>query len=436
MPDRRMRENIVALARATGRSLPTGVDVTTLADVQASRVEWMWPRRIARKKLVVVTGDPGLGKSTLALDVVSRLSAGSPFPDGGRVPIADAVVLTAEDDLADTVRPRLDRQGAECLRVHAITAVHDENGARMFSLTSDLGRLERVVRQRNAGLVVIDPLSAYLGATDSHRDSEVRGLLAPLAALAHETGAAVLAVMHLNKSAQRSALHRTLGSIAFTAAARIVLAVAADPEDPERRLLLPVKSNIGPPAATLAFRIVEGKLVWDDGPVTSMSADEVLARPEDRIAAADETDAARFVRELLADRLRWPRPAAGVLEAAVSAGLSRTAVRVAARRLGVRTKKTSLRSGWTWFLPEGATGPTRSTSSVSSVPSVSSDTHTEGTQETEHTQETEGGDDTRCPSCASESCEDQLECLKARSKVMRDLDDVIGLTDVRVEVER
>src|SRR5262249_40869783 len=127
-------------------------------------------------------------------------------------------------------------------------AARDDNGEHHISLARDLRALETAIAATQAALVIIDPLSAYLGDTESYKDSEVRGLLAALADLAERTGVAVLAVMHLTKDHQRRVIHRALGSVAFVAAARIVLAVAKDPEDEGRRLLLPVKNNLGAPA--------------------------------------------------------------------------------------------------------------------------------------------------------------------------------------------
>jgi predicted ATP-dependent serine protease len=209
--------------------------------------------------LNLLVGDPGLGKSTIGLDIAARISQGAAWPDTGSAPLGDIVVLTAEDGLADTVRPRLDLHGADARRVHVLRAVRDATGIeRSVSLATDLGPLEQAIIKTQAVLVVIDPISAYLGAANSYRDSEVRSILAPLHALAERTGAAILGVMHLTKDQQRQALYRGQGSIAFVGAARLVLAVGADPDDEsrERRFVMPVKSNVCAPAATLAYRIV------------------------------------------------------------------------------------------------------------------------------------------------------------------------------------
>ncbi len=126
---------------------------------------------------------------------------------------------------------------------------------------------------------MIDPLSAYVGDTDSHRDAAVRGLLAPLAQLADRYRVTILGVIHLSKNSQRSAIHRAIGSIAFVGAARVVLAVAADPENEQRRLLAPVKNNLSSPAPVLAFSIPDGRLVYEPQPVVGMDINDVLRGP-------------------------------------------------------------------------------------------------------------------------------------------------------------
>ena len=204
--------------------------VQSLSSVTRERVSWIWDRRIARRKLNITAGEPGEGKSTLTLDVTARVTRGAAWPDGGHAPQGTVLLLSAEDGLGDTIAPRLDAAGADSSQVHALTAVRSIDGKdRHLDLSRDLPQLEAAIQQVHPLLVVIDPLSAYLGKTDSWKDSEVRSLLSPLAAMADRYNCAIVGVMHLSKSSGRKALHRLLGSIGFSAAARVVLAVAADP---------------------------------------------------------------------------------------------------------------------------------------------------------------------------------------------------------------
>ncbi len=206
--------------QATANGDPRKAVVVCLKDVAARPVSWLWPGRIARGKININVGDPGTGKSFHAGDVTARTTTGRPWPDGAPGVCGAAVWLTAEDGLADTMRPRMDDLGADVSRVHFITGVGDPARPSSFNLASDLMTLEDVILQTGAVLAVVDPLGAYLGDVDSHKDADVRGILAPLAAMAERTDVAVLGIMHLNKSQQQRALYRATGALAFVAAAR------------------------------------------------------------------------------------------------------------------------------------------------------------------------------------------------------------------------
>jgi uncharacterized protein YbjT (DUF2867 family) len=171
----------------------------------------------------------------------------------------NVILLSAEDGVADTIRPRLDALGADVARIHHLAVLRAGEHERAIQL-ADTAALEWAIRETGARLMVIDPIAAYLGSTDAHRDAEVRGLMAPLAALAERTNAAILGLMHLAKSTQRPAIYRAVGSIAFAAAARIVLAVAADPERDDRRIMAPIKSNLAAAPPALAYTLSDG--VW------------------------------------------------------------------------------------------------------------------------------------------------------------------------------
>lgn len=330
-----------------------------LADVAPESVSWLWPGCLARGKLTLLVGDPGLGKSLVTLDAAARVSTGREWPDAGHAPLGDVVLLTAEDGLADTVRPRLDALDGDAARVHVLRAVRQGETERGFGLAADLPALESSVTRTAAGLVVIDPLSAYLGKTDSYKDAEVRGLLAPLATLAERHSIAVLVVMHLTKDSQRPAIHRPGGSIGFVGAARVVLAVGRDSEDEERRLLVPVKSNLTAPPPALAYRVVgdpagRARVQWEPDPVEGADADALLAQgaPVDREERREADD---LLRELLAE---GERPAAQMFAAARANGISDRTLKRAKWRLDVQARHEG-RPGqpggaWWWSLPEPA----------------------------------------------------------------------------------
>lgn len=304
-----------------------------LSDVRPELVCWLWPGRIALGKLTLLCGDPGLGKSFVTLDLAARVSSGSPWPDLPLLPntSGSVVLLSAEDDLADTIRPRLDAAGADVSQVVSIQAVRRTRGDGVtqedyFDLTEDLPALEQAI-QRTGGcrLVIIDPLTAYLGKTDSHNNAEVRAVLAKLFDLAARQKVAVLAVTHLNKANTLPAIYRAMGSLAFVAAARAVWAVVRDDEDEtgRRRLFVPVKNNLGADDTGLAYSLEPvgstARVAWESDPVT-MRADDALNGGGRTAAVRD--DARQFVIEtitanggdMLSDDLSLAAEAAGISE--------------------------------------------------------------------------------------------------------------------------
>jgi hypothetical protein len=359
------REDLLALVRATPRFIPVDAaslpphDISVprpvlvrLADVQPEPLTWIWPGRLAAGKLALLVGDPGLGKSWISLDVAARLSAGLAWPDGGSAPAGPVLLLSAEDGLADTIRPRLDALGADVTQVHHLAVLRTAERERAVQLT-DVAALERAIRETHARLMIIDPTSAYLGSTDSHRDAEVRGLMAPLAALAERTGAAILGIMHLAKDRQQPAIYRAVGSIAFAAAARLVLAVAADPDREGRRIVAPVKSNLSTAPAALAYSLATGRLVWELAPVADADVDVLLAGPA--LSRQERGDVEAWLSDLLAD---GPMRARIVHVAAREAGFVWRTVERAKHRLGIEATRVggvAADGQWWWRLPPAKT---------------------------------------------------------------------------------
>ncbi len=248
----------VSSERRNGTAHRPGVGVL-LSEVAPRRVEWLWAGRVPKGKLTLLESDPGTGKSAMIMDLAARVSSGRDMPDGTRGgAAAGVVILSAEDDLADTVRPRLDAAGGDTSRILALTTNGDEAGDRLPSLPEEIPLIEQGIERVGAELVIIDPLVAYFGGKiDSHRDQDVRRVLAALAALAGRTGAAVLVVRHLNKAGGGNPLYRGGGFIGIIAAARSGLLLAKDPENEDLRVLAVNKGNLAKPAQNLAFLLEE-----------------------------------------------------------------------------------------------------------------------------------------------------------------------------------
>jgi putative DNA primase/helicase len=329
--------------------------IVCMADVAPQAITWLWPGRIPEAKIALLIGDPGMGKTMLALDIAARVSRGGTFPDGSRAPSGNVVFLTAEDGLADTIRPRLDAAGADVSRVWVVQSIttEDDTGGKLFSLADDVSALEEVVSAKHARLVVIDPLDGYLRGVDSHRNSEVRGMLAPFATMLERTGATGLCVHHLNKDASSvNAMYRAGGSLAFVAAARAVFGVAPDPDDEDRKLFLPVKLNIAAKPPGIGYRVTDHGIEWDGDPVTCTAAAAfggTKRADSDLVAAAKD-----FLREALGDG----QPVAQLLieEGATERGISVKSLQVAKKSIGVQSKREGFGPGglWYWQLESGA----------------------------------------------------------------------------------
>ena len=323
-----------------------------MSTVAPEEVSWLWPRRIPAGKLTLLMGDPGLFKSTLTMYVTAKVTTGGLLPDGsGAAPTGDVVILSAEDGLADTVRPRLDCLGADVNRVWVLEAIKYDGSEHTFSLLDDVAVLERVIAEKHAVLVIIDPLNAYLRGIDSHKSAEVRGALAPLSLMAERTGAAVVVVHHLNKAAgTQNAIYRASGSLDFVAAARSVLGVAPDPDADGRVLLLPVKLNVAAKPEGIGFsRREDGGLEFDGRPVR-LDAAEAFG-----VKKRAESDQMQVAKDFLACALDGGKsvPQKTLEEEAGELGISSITLRRAKKSLKVvseRHGELGARGVWHWRL--------------------------------------------------------------------------------------
>ena len=332
-------------------SRATSVPGQLLSDVEAEQVGWLWRGRIPKGKLSIWEGDPGIGKSAATIDVAARVSVGHQWPDEVPCEAGGVVLLSAEDGLADTIRPRLDAAGADPSRVLALTTIRDAHGERLVSIPEDLEVIRDGIKRVNAKLVVVDPLMAFLsGDVNSHRDQDVRRALAPLAAMAEDTGAAIVVVRHLNKGTGGSPLYRGGGSIGIIGAARCALLVAKHPEDENRRVLASLKSNLGPLAPSLTFTLAEAangaaRVEWRGE--TSLTAAALLAAPVDPEERSALDEAKDFLRDALEEGTRWSK---AIKKEAREADISEMTLKRAKSELGVRSVKEV--DGWYWQLPQ------------------------------------------------------------------------------------
>lgn len=335
------------LERDTERAVPPSqsLDIICLADIESRPLTWLWADRIPTAKFILLEGDPGVGKSTITLDLAARISTGSCMPDdsAGLDRPRNVLLLAGEDDFADTIRPRLSAAGADCKRV--FTPVEH------LRLPRDLEKLRRLIEESDAALVVFDALVDYLDAGDTYKDESVRAALLPLAELAQDTGATLIGVRHLTKNAESKALYRGGGSIGFAAVARTVLQVHAHPDDLESRVLCVAKSNFARRRDTaIEFRLADSmagsaRIEWLGS--SELSANDFVA-PEPAVRPSAIDEAVEFLRTELAD---GPVPTADVSRHAGELGISFTgAIARARKQLGVRAIRET--SGWALVLDE------------------------------------------------------------------------------------
>jgi putative DNA primase/helicase len=290
------------------------------SDLQPEKLVWVWPGRIPEGKLVLVGGPPGLGKSQLTAFMAATISNGGDWPcNEGSTAVGSVIFMSAEDGIEDTIVPRLMAAGADLDRVHIVASATkpDGTGRKTFSLKTDVDLLEAKANEiRDVRLIIVDPISAYMGGSDGNGNVETREVLEPLAEMANRLHIAVVAVTHLNKGGgggNQTALNRFSGSIAFIAAARAAFAVLEDPENDERRFLLQAKNNLGPKCKGLVFRmeqravsegIVSSNIVFFENEQVSQSIDEALTASEKRGGDGSQTngkeDIAEFLTEVLA----------------------------------------------------------------------------------------------------------------------------------------
>lgn len=337
---------------------PTGtseLEMVALDKVTPQPLEWLWHGFYPLGKVSLLSGNPGLGKSQITLEIAARVSTGKAWPTGEAGKRGRVILVSAEDDAADTIVPRLNAVGADLSRIVQIKAVKetDTDGKprlRTLSLERDLDRIGVALREtRDVRLIVIDPISAYLGKTDSHNNAETRSLLEPLSRMAQEHRVAVLLVSHLNKGSGE-AIYRTSGSIAFVAASRAAFIVVKDDSNPAHRLMLPVKANLGPDALGLGYEVREAAnkapyVVWDQQAVSGSEIESLLQQSQ-----PGDGDKLREAIDWLKDKLSTgPMHSAQIVSIAKKDGIAERTLERAKQKLGVKASATAGR--WEWHLP-------------------------------------------------------------------------------------
>jgi AAA domain len=256
------------------------------------------------------------------------------------------IIMSAEDGLADTIRPRLEDMGADIGRVVALRGLMDDEGQERPLNLADLDVIEKAILEHHPALVIVDPIIAYVAGKDTHKANEVRGLLAPLAALAEKFKIAILAIRHLNKGTGKAA-YRGQGSVDFLAACRSAFLAGEDPENPGQKVLCHIKANLGPKTPSITYTINDGRFLW--GEETSITAEQVLAVPIEGDERSKVEEAKSFLEDTLGN---GPLASSEGEKETKGAGIAPTTLRRAKTALGVKPKKASFGGGWIWSLPD------------------------------------------------------------------------------------
>lgn len=308
-----------------------------MSDIQSQEIEWLWYPFIPYGKLTIIQGDPGDGKTTLVLNIAAKLSKGVGLDENMSVtePI-NIIYQTAEDGLADTVKPRLELAGADCERIMVI----DESDKSLSMIDE---RLEEAIQKTGAKLLILDPIQAYLGGgMDMNRANEARDMTKKLGALAERTRCAIILIGHMNKAAGNKAAYRGMGSIDFFAVARSVLLVGRVEGEPNIRAVVQIKNNLAVFGHPKAFSLSESGFQWiGDYEIT---ADEVLGGIAPKINKLEQ--AKKLLREL--SETQNAIQSNEVFELAEEHNISKRTMENAKKDLGIRARK--INNSWYWEL--------------------------------------------------------------------------------------
>jgi 5S rRNA maturation endonuclease (ribonuclease M5) len=338
-----------------------GVILRQASELKPKPINWLWDGWIAGGKFHLLGGVAGTGKTTISLALASIITNGGKFPDGFRSQQGNVVIWTGEDDVADTLTPRLIAMGANLERIFFVEAVNTDNGEKPFNPSTDIPTLQDAIAKiDNVKLLIIDPIVSVIKG-DSHKNAEVRKDLSPLIQMAESMGFAIIGITHFSKgTAGREPIERITGSLAFGAVARIVLAASRCKTDDgeDIRIFLRAKSNIGADNGGFEYSLDQtvieagietSRVVW--GSAVEGSARDLLVDVEDDSDGGCMSECMQFLSSILSDgEVR----AAEIKKDCNGAGYSISTMNRAKKKLGIQAKKIGIGSGsyWVWELPK------------------------------------------------------------------------------------
>ena len=333
-------------------------------DLEMCGVEWLWPGRFALGKFGLIAGLPDMGKGQIAAFIAAAVTASIALPcEEGKTTQGNVIWFNAEDGLQDTVIPRLVAAGADLKRIRFVNGTRVDGKDRTFNLVTDLPLLRKAIHEMgNVALVIIDPVSAYLGVgkVDGRSVTDVRGVLTPLKDMAEELHVAVIGIAHFNKKDDvKSALLRVSDSLAYVAAARHVYAVVDDPEDKDRKLFVKAKNNLARDTKALRYGFGVETVGHDPKLGVDIKAPFIVWHPQhleitanEAMQGAEGKTRQREAKEFLLERLRGgPANSDDLIDEAKQEGIAVATLRRAKKELGIKSRRQGGSKGaWFWEL--------------------------------------------------------------------------------------
>lgn len=319
-----------------------------LSQVRSERLAWLWDRWLPRGKLTLLDGDPGIGKSLVTLDLAARLTRGRALPGGAPSGPHTVLLLAAEDDAADTTRPRAEAAGADLERLITLTGPD----LRSLQFPDSLPQLAEVIERHRPELLIIDPIVAFLSPKiGANADQSIRRVLAQLARIGETADCTILMVRHLRKAGSANALYRGSGSIGFIASARTAFLAARHPEHPEQSVLAVTKCNLADPPASLGFRVKadpNGLPVIEWLEPLDISANALGVIPTETLRPREK--AIEWLRLQLAN---GPRKSSEIMALAAAGAIPERTLLRAKSELRVTSKQVHFDDGheWYWYDP-------------------------------------------------------------------------------------